>query len=86
MKMFLGIKSIPFLFQNTLYLYKHTDTGYKRFSPDTASAIQTFMWNSHFPSPVYLLNQHEEEEVYESLEMCFSLTKKVTFRRPKKCV
>lgn len=45
MKKFLGIKSIPFLFQNTLYLYKHTDTGYKRFSPDTANVIQTFMWN-----------------------------------------
>lgn len=45
MKMFLGIKSIPFLFQNALYLYKHTDTGYKCFSPDTTNAIQIFIRN-----------------------------------------
>lgn len=32
---------------------------------------------SHFPSPVYPCNQHEEEEVYESLEMCFPLSKKL---------
>jgi len=32
---------------------------------------------SHFPSPVYPLNQCEEEEAYESLEMCFSLSKKL---------
>lgn len=49
MKVFLGTKSIPFLFQNMLYLHKHTDTGYKLFSPDTVNAIQIFMWNRAQP-------------------------------------
>lgn len=43
---------------------------------------------SHFPSPVHSLSQHEEEEEegYESLQMCVSLYKKVRFRNPKKYV
>lgn len=76
MKAFLGIMSILFLFQNKVYLYKPTDTGYKHFSPDTINAIQILVGNTViFLVPCISFNQCEEAEVWESLEIYFLLPK-----------